>query len=180
MTITSIDFETANHSDASICSAGVAVFVDNDLVETRHWLVRPPKGHGWFREDFIEIHGITHEDVHDAPEFSTVAKELLPFLDRADYVVAHNAAFDRRKLIGTLSHYGITCPDFSWKCTCQAARRAWPHLSNHKLNTVAAHIGHTFKHHDAFEDAVAAGRVICAIVKESGETGLLSEKFTCR
>ncbi len=63
MNITSIDFETVNHSEASICAAGIAVFEDRQLTESRHWLVRPPKGHGWFREDFIECHGLTWSDV---------------------------------------------------------------------------------------------------------------------
>ena len=49
MTITSLDFETANHSRVSICAAGIAVFEDGDLTEAPYWLVRPPKGHGWFR-----------------------------------------------------------------------------------------------------------------------------------
>lgn len=89
MKIAAFDFETANRSDASICSAGVAVFVDGDLLEKRHWLVRPPKGHGWFLEDFIEIHGITHEDVFDAPEFPVVAAEFAG----VDYVVVVNACF---------------------------------------------------------------------------------------
>ena len=169
MKITSLDFETANHSDASICAAGVAVFVDGELIETRHWLVRPPRGHDWFREDFIEIHGITHEDVLDAPEFPAVAQELLPFLTGADFVIAHNAQFDIRKLNGTLSHFGIPCPSFSTLCTCQTARRAWPELPNHKLSTVAGHIGHTFCHHNALDDAEAAGRVLSAIIKERGE-----------
>ncbi len=56
MTITSLDFETANYSRVSICAAGMAVFVDGNLTESPYWLVRPPKGHGWFREDFIECH----------------------------------------------------------------------------------------------------------------------------
>jgi DNA polymerase-3 subunit epsilon len=173
MRITSLDFETANHSDASICSAGIAVFVDGELTETRHWLVRPPRGHGWFREDFIEIHGITPADVQDAPEFPAVAHELLPFLTSADFVIAHNARFDIRKLNGTLRHFGISCPSFPTLCTCQAARRAWPHLPDHKLGTVATHIGHKFRHHNALDDAEAAGRVLAAIIKERGEAWVI-------
>src|SRR5437016_14376587 len=57
MTITSLDFETANYSRVSICAAGMAVFEDGKLTEAPYWLVRPPKGHGWFHEGFIECHG---------------------------------------------------------------------------------------------------------------------------
>ncbi len=45
MIITSIDFETANHSNASICAAGMAVFEDGELTEAPYWLLRPPKGY---------------------------------------------------------------------------------------------------------------------------------------
>lgn len=94
MKFTALDFETANYSNASICSVGIAVFLEGEFTESREWLVRPPRGHGWFREDFVEIHGITFKDVADAPEFPTVAAELLPYLTNSDLVVAHNAAFD--------------------------------------------------------------------------------------
>jgi len=169
MKITALDFETANYSDVSICAAGIAVFDAGELVETRNWRVRPPTGHGRFREDFIAIHGIRHEDVADAPEFPLVAAELLPFLTETDVVVAHNAPFDLGKLRGTLGHFGILCPQFICLCSCRLSRRAWPNLPNYKLNTVAVHIGHTFNHHNASADAEAAGRVLCAIERERGE-----------
>jgi DNA polymerase III epsilon subunit-like protein len=82
---------------------------------------------------------------------------LLPFLTAADLVIAHNAQFDIRKLNGTLSHFGIPCPSFPTLCTCKTAKRAWPELPNHKLSTVAGHIGHHFCHHNALDDAEAAG-----------------------
>ena len=173
MKISSLDFETANHSDASICAAGIAVFLDGELIETRHWLVRPPRGHGWFLEDFIEIHGITPQDVRDAPEFPAVANELLPFLIGADMVIAHNAQFDMRMLTGTLDHFGIPYPSFRALCTRETARRAWPELPSHSLDTVTRHIGHTFRHHNALDDAEAAGRVLTAIIKERGEDWVL-------
>ncbi len=169
MTFTCLDFETANYSDASICAAGIAVFVDGELTETRHWLVRPPAGHDSFREDFIAIHGITPHDVLNVPEFPTVANELLPLLTDTDFVIAHNAQFDIRMLTGTLNHFGIPRPSFRSICTCKTARRAWPDLPSHSLDAVARHIGHTFRHHNALDDAEAAGRVLTAIIKERGE-----------
>ena len=94
MTIVSFDFETANYSRVSICAAGMAVFVDGVLTEAPYWLVRPPDGHGWFRDDFIECHGLTHLDVLDAPGFASIAPEFLNRLTRSDLVIAHNAEFD--------------------------------------------------------------------------------------
>ncbi len=166
MSFTSLDFETANHSRVSICAAGMAVFENGTLTEAPYWLVRPPKGHGWFDEKFIECHGLTHRDVLDAPEFPGIAPEFLARLTRADLVIAHNAAFDIEHLRATLNHFGLPRPEFDYLCTCQLAQRVWPDLPNHQLSTLTAHIGHQFNHHHAQADAEAAGRVLLAMMKQ--------------
>ena len=165
MIITSIDFETANQSRVSICAAGIAVFEDGNLTETNHWLVRPPEGYGWFREDFIECHGLTHLDVLDAPEFPAIAPEFLKRLTRSDLVIAHNAVFDIGHLRETLEHFELPRPEFDYLCTYRVAERIWPDLPNHQLDTLTAHIGHKFNHHHAQSDAEAAGRVLLAMMK---------------
>jgi len=165
MNFASIDFETANYSRVSICAAGIAVFEDGTLTEAPYWLVRPPKGKGWFREDFTEIHGLTRYDVQDAPEFSAIAPEFLERLARADFVIAHVAQFDIGALRATLDHFGLRSPAFDYFCTCRVAERIWPDLPDHKLGTLAAHIGHKFHHHHAQSDAEAAGRVLLAMMK---------------
>lgn len=164
MTITSIDFETANQSRVSICAAGMAIFVNGELAESRYWLVRPPKGHGWFQENHIKCHGLTWFDVQDAPEFAAIAPEFLAQLACSDLVIAHYASFDIGVLRATLNHFGFPCPEFDYACTCRMAKRIWPDLPNHKLNTLAAHIGHDFQHHHALSDAEAAGRVLLAMM----------------
>jgi DNA polymerase-3 subunit epsilon len=146
--------------------------VDGLLTEAPYWLVRPPDGHGWFRDDFIECHGLTHLDVLDAPGFASIAPEFLNRLTRSDLVIAHNAEFDVGHLRGVLEHFGLTCPGFTYLCTCQLARRVWPELPNHKLGTLAAHIGHEFNHHHARADAEAAGRVLLAMIQQVNATGL--------
>jgi DNA polymerase-3 subunit epsilon len=166
--LTSIDFETANTSDASICAAGIAIFEGDKLVESCYWLVRPPKGHGWFREDFTEnCHGLTWFDVQNEPEFSAIAPEILSRFTRADIVIAHKADFDMRMLQGTLQHFGLACPAFDYLCTLSIAKRVWPALPNHRLDTLAVHIGHEFQHHNAQADAEAAGRVLLAMMKQT-------------
>jgi DNA polymerase-3 subunit epsilon len=166
MIMTSIDFETANHSRVSICAAGLAVFEDGSLTDTPYWLVRPPKPHGWFHEVFIECHGLTHLDVLDAPEFPAIAPELLARLNRSDLVIAHKADFDIEHLRVTLDHFGLPLPSFDYVCTCALARRVWPELPNHQLSTLTAHISHKFNHHHAQADAEAAGRVLLKMMKQ--------------
>lgn len=168
MTIACIDFETANHSRVSMCAAGVAVFQDGELIESPYWLVKPPKGHGFFLPEWTEsCHGLSWFDVQDAPEFSVIAPELVEHLTKAGVIVAHHAAFDMDVLKQTLGHFTLPCPDFQYLCTLQLARRQWPQLPNHKLSTLAAHIGHQFQHHRAQSDAEAAGRVLLAVMKHA-------------
>ena len=167
MIITSIDFETANPSRVSICAAGMAVFENGVLTESPYWLVRPPKGHGYFWEKFIECHGLTHLDVLDATEFPAIAPEFLGRLSSSDLVIAHNAAFDIGHLRDTLDHFGLPQPEFDYVCTCNLARRVWPELPSHGLDALAAHIGHDFNHHHAQADAEAAGRVLLAMMKHA-------------
>ena len=168
MKFAAIDFETANYREQSICAAGVATFEDGQLIESLYWLVRPPKGFGYFREDFTrDCHGLTWFDVQDAPEFPAIASALLDRLTTADLVIAHNTAFDLRVLNGTLRHFGLTCPPFKSACTLQLARRAWPELESHSLDSVAAHIDHEFQHHNAKADAEAAGWVLMALLNKT-------------
>jgi DNA polymerase-3 subunit epsilon len=162
----SLDFETANPSRVSICAAGVAVFENGQLTEAPYWLVRPPAGHGWFHEDFIDCHGLTHLDVLEAAEFPEIAPDLLARLTQADLVIAHNAAFDIGHLRETLDHFGLPRPEFDYVCTCQLARRVWPELPSYGLKALTAHIGHDFNHHHAQADAEAAGRVLLAMMKQ--------------
>ena len=150
MNIACIDFETANHSRVSMCAASVAVFENGELVESPYWLVKPPKGHGFFLPEWTEdLHGLSWFDVQGAPEFSAIAPELLERLTKAHIVVAHNAMFDMGVLKQTLEHFNLPCPDFHYLCTYRLAARVWPELPNHQLSTLASHIGHQFQHHHA-------------------------------
>jgi len=168
MKIACLDFETANQSRASLCAAGLAVFHDHELVESSHWLVRPPRGHGWFIPEWTEtLHGLSWFDVKDAPEFAGIAVPLLERLATADLVIAHNAAFDMRVLRITLDHFQLPAPDFHYLCTLRLARKVWPDLPAHSLNALARHIGHDFQHHHARSDAEAAGRILLSMMADA-------------
>jgi DNA polymerase III subunit epsilon len=164
MKITVIDFEIANHNRASACSIGIAVIEAGEITTRVERLIKPPKGIGWFREDFIGIHGITHETVRDAPGFDTVFQELRTHFENT-LLAAHNAVFDIGVLGHLLGHYGISysCGYF---CTLAASRVVWPDLPAHDLGTVARHLGVELDHHHAGSDANAATRMILAMLEQ--------------
>lgn len=152
-----IDFETANERRDSVCALGLVVIRDGFVAEQRSWLIRPPDLR--FSYWNSAIHGITAEDVEDAPEFCELWEErVAPYLS-GSAAIAHNAPFDKSVLRAVLDTYGLEWPDAEWWCTLAMARAAWPHLPNHRLDSVAEYCGIEFRHHDAAEDALACAGV---------------------
>ncbi len=164
MKVVALDFETANYSPLSACALGLAMFDDQELVGSPYWLIKPPKGHGWFIEEWTQdIHGISWFDVRDKPEFGGIALEVISHLASADLVVAHNASFDLRVLHALLEHFQVPAPLFQHQCTLELARQTWPALPNHQLSTLAAHLDIELNHHHAKSDAIAAGKLLLRV-----------------
>lgn len=164
-----IDFETANELRSSACALGIAVVDGARIVERRSWLLKPPELR--FNPINISIHGIRPADVEDAPGFDEVWPVVRDYLlDRT--VIAHNAAFDMGVLTGTLSAFGLPAPDIHYSCTLAIARHVWPALPNHKLGSVADHLGIAFSHHDAAEDAMAAAEIAISACDRTGSASL--------
>lgn len=166
MSITlAIDFETANYPRESAIALGISVIDGNDVTETRAWLFKPvpdPRfdpSRIYIRRDFIDIHGITSKMLQDKPYFDGVWEDMRPYFEAADMLVAHNAAFDRSVLGAVCAHYDIPLKPYRWQCTVNLARAAWPGLYNHKLSTVAEHLGIALNHHEAESDAHACARI---------------------
>lgn len=169
MNVACLDFETANSSPCSACSIGIAVFDgEGDILARYEQFLLPHKYYRYFDPFNTVIHGIRAEDVSCSPEFPEVADEIFEFLADS-LVIAHNAAFDINVLNSLCQLYRIPIPDFHYFCTCKGARRMWPQLPNHKLNTLCDFIGHRFDHHQAGADAEAAGKVFFAMLRASGK-----------
>ena len=169
MDLIALDFETANSLPGSACSFGVAVFRDGILRKCAERLILPHKSRRFIPPFYTSIHGIRMEDVAGSPEFPYYAETLFPILE-SGLVLAHNAAFDMGVLRALCELYHLPRPEIRYLCTCKAARRFWPGELNYKLDTLCGRIGHAFQHHDAREDAAAAGFVYLAMFRESGCT----------
>ena len=156
MDFAAIDFETATAERDSACSVAVVEIKDGRIQESFSALIRPPENR--YNAFNIRIHGITPEDTETAPDFADIWPELAAHLENK-IVVAHNARFDMNVLASCLVGAGLRAPAFSYADTVAIARKAWPELANHKLDTVGAFLGLKLQHHDALEDA----RVCAAI-----------------
>lgn len=165
MSIIAIDFETANEGRGSACSVGLAWIEDNRVVRVEERLIRPKDMR--FSSFNIAIHGIRPEHVEDADQFPEVMDEFIDDFRDAT-MIAHNAAFDFSVWRACLDAYGQSYPELQYLCSVKMAQRAWPHLLSHKLNVLASHLGLTFMHHNAAEDAAICAEAAIAAARTFG------------
>ena len=165
MRFIAIDCETANANLASICQIGVAEFIDGQLSSEWTVLIDPQE---YFDHFNIEVHGITAHIVHGKPTFSQIIHELRQRLE-GRISVCHGH-FDRLALERACAKYGQIPLTTTWLDSARVARRAWKQFANrgYGLANISGEIGYHFKHHDALEDAKAAGHVLIAAIKETG------------
>ncbi|MCE9568962.1 MAG: hypothetical protein K8R10_02970 [Rhodocyclales bacterium] len=165
MRFVALDVETANPDMSSICQIGIVRFEDGVPVETWSSLVNPKD---YFDEMNVSIHGIESDDVRGAPDF----KQLSPELNQrvGGRVVAIHTAFDRNAITQAASRHGAMPPECSWLNTASVARRAWPEVAQkgYGLGPLATKLGITFEHHDAAEDARAAGMILVRAMEAMG------------
>lgn len=157
MKIVAIDFETANSSFCSACSLGICIYENGVLYDQFEWYIKPPKKYCFFTNTFV--HGITYQDIKDAPSFDFYYDKLVKIFDDA-IIVAHNAKFDLTVLNNTLDFYGLKHFENSYFDTVIFSRKVFPNLINHKLNTVSEHLGLTFHHHNAASDAYCCMMIV--------------------
>jgi DNA polymerase-3 subunit epsilon len=172
MNFIAIDFETAKYSRESACSVGLVKFLDGKAVDDFYSLIRPPIL--YIRPEFTDIHGLTVEDVRDAPDFAEVWKNgILPFAGDLP-LVAHNADFDMGVLRAALKWYELAIPPFEYFCTLELARAAWPELESHALTSLGEHFGIVYDAHNALADARTCGTIACKAAAKYA-CGTLSE-----
>jgi len=158
-----IDFETANEQRSSVCSVGVVIVHEGEVVDTYYSLIRPePEYYTYWN---TQVHGLTLADTVGAPVFPTVWKEIVPRIKSLP-LVAHNKGFDESCLKAVFRTYCMDYPDYDFHCTLQAARRCMRGLPNYQLHTVAAYCGYSLEqHHHALADAEACAWIAREIIK---------------
>lgn len=169
---TTIDFETANSYRGSPCSVGLVRVRKGQIVERRHWLIRPPEGADWFDGWNIAIHGITAEMVADAPRWRDILPAIVDFIGD-DVVVAHNAGFDLGVIRYACALDNIEWPEMRFLCTLVMARRAMA-LPTYRLPFLAETMGIPFEdHHDALSDATVVVDVAARLAEQQQAADLL-------
>ncbi len=108
--------------------------------------------------------GIKPSMLTTAPYFEEIAGLLWDFMDGAVFC-AHNASFDAKFLRSEFSRWGGVPPLLEEEspilCTVKLGKRLMTYLPDHKLDTVAAHMGLSFKkRHRALDDATVTARIM--------------------
>ena len=154
----SIDFETANYEPSSVCSVGVVIVREGQIVDKIYHLIRPEPE--WYSYRNTQTHGLTAADTINARVFPHVWEKVAPIIEDLP-LVAHNSSFDEGCLRSVFRIYQMDYPDYKFYCTCRASRHILgKSLPNHQLQTVAAYFGFDLtQHHHALADAEACAMI---------------------
>ena len=163
-----VDVETANTDHSSICAVAVAHFQSGHINSEWDTLVDPRTV---FSPLHVGYHGIDEARVLGAPTWEGVVDELRGLL--LNRVVVSHTAFDRTALLRASARWQVDLPvdrpACTWLDSCRMARSAWPELLNHRLPTVCEFLSYRLRHHhDARDDARAAGHVLLAAMNALG------------
>lgn len=160
-----IDFETAYWGRGNACALGIVVSDEEKVLDEWYTLIRPYSL--TFDEGCSEVNGIYPEDVLDKEELPYFFEEIKKRIQGA-LVFAHNANFDMGVLGDGLDLYDLPLIPFKYGDTVPLSRVLWKDLDNHKLNTVAEHLGFDFHHHQALDDARACAFIVREALKKTG------------
>ena len=133
-----IDVETTGLSPITneLIEVSALKYDGNKRIDTFSTLIKPKVRIPYY---ITNITGITNDMVEEAPEVEEVMPELIDFVGDLP-IVAHNANFDY-KFIQNYSNNSFTKNKVI--DTVPIGRRLYPELPNHKLGTIAKHIGIT-------------------------------------
>jgi DNA polymerase-3 subunit epsilon len=165
MEFIALDVETANADIASICAIGLVHFRDGQAVRTLSTLINPQDE---FDPVNIGIHGIRPEDVRTAPTIEKIYPQLSETL--CPSVVVHHTHFDRTAFHKVSVRHKLPDLTCRWLDSSSIARRAWPDCARrgYGLADLGRKLNIVFKHHDATEDARAAGEVVIKAIAATG------------
>ena len=156
-----IDFETANNERSSVCSVGIVIVRDGNIVDKFYSLIKPePEYYNYWCS---QVHGLSLDDTMEAPVFPDVWAQIEPMIEGLP-LVAHNKAFDESCLKAVFRIYQMDYPDYEFHCTCIASRKVWPE-GHHNLDIIAARCGYDLEnHHHALADAEAYAAIALQIL----------------
>ncbi|NFA61986.1 UvrD-helicase domain-containing protein [Clostridium sporogenes] len=150
--------------DEIVQIAGVKINNKGEVIESFQKFLVPNKSVG----DSYLVHGFSDEFLKEnGGDKKTVLKKFLEFIE-GTVVIGHNVTFDITILNSELERLSLEKSNFkTYYDTLDIARRFYPNLTNHKLETLS-HLFNTEtkSSHDAMEDILATKDVLMFMLKE--------------
>jgi DNA polymerase III epsilon subunit family exonuclease len=157
----SIDVETTGlwpKRGDRVIAVGCARLTGRRITAEFHSLIHTKRP---IRQACRAIHGISNKMLAGMPPPEEVFPMLREFIGAAP-VIAHNAVFDAGFLRYEFRRLGLLLPN-RFICTLDMARKHFPELPNHRLETVARHVlgklPEGVRPHGALDDARLAAYV---------------------
>ncbi|SHI76262.1 3'-5' exonuclease [Lutispora thermophila] len=162
------DLETTGLAPpCKILEIGAVRVINNKIVDEFQTFVDPcctiPK-------HITEINGINQQMVRNAPKIEDALPLFLKFIEDLP-IAAHNVSFDMKFINyeGVRLGYHVTNKVID---TLALSRRHYPGLENHKLNTVAHHLGIINKlAHRGLYDALVVAEILIKMSQEDKQVG---------
>ena len=165
LTFNAIDVETANSDPSCICQIGIVRVQSGKIKEQLSILVNPEAP---FNDFNVRLHGIDHSTVRDSDALPRLERRLRRMLEGT--VLVSHTGFDRRAMDGAMERYGLNPVRATWLDSAMVARQAWPQRYRRRWNlaAIAGDLEICFRHHDAAEDARAAGEIVLHACRHTG------------
>ena len=151
----SIDIENPNARGNSICSIGIIVVKNNEVVDEMYSLINPEDR---FDINNSNITGLNYADVKDAPTFKEYWKNIKELLE-SNIIIGHNITYDLTVIAKALERYDIEVPKFNYYCTLNLSR-SFINTNSYSLDNLCNLLNINLEnHHNALEDAKASQKI---------------------
>lgn len=163
--LTFLDFETTGFRMNRAVSLGIVHYKNKIRISEKYYLINPMEQ---IEPIAQRIHGISYIDIMNEPTFSDLWDEISKYIEGCT-IIAHNAQYDIRVLMGELRRYHIECKNFDVICTCENARKLHLPVPNNKLDTLCRYFHLNMgNHHNALDDTFACENLYFCLRKVGG------------
>lgn len=161
MDFIAVDFETPNNRNDSVCSMGITLVKNGEIVFNDNLLVNPEAE---FSSYNTAVHGITEKHVEGAPNFQEVWEKYKKYFNHYP-IVMHGADFDTSVLYKAAYKYGIELPPMDFYCT-QKLCEANYQMGKYKLQCVCDCFGIELENHNSGSDSLCAAKVMLHLLDD--------------
>ncbi|MCB2292653.1 3'-5' exoribonuclease [Clostridium algoriphilum] len=161
--ITFLDFETTGFRENRAVSLGIVHYNKGRRVCENYYMINPM---AQIEYRATKVHSITKRDVQNKPNFNDTWQEIKKYIEGCT-LVAHNAQYDMKVLLGEIKRYNIECGELESVCTCMNAKKLKLPTENHKLVTLCEYYGISLNnHHNALDDTIACEKIFFHLCNE--------------